>query len=72
MQKTLLKSAVIGGLIVFIWGLFSWMVFPWHQSCLNKFSNESEVADVLRDNAPKPGMYVLPNTFCYKDGSSHQ
>lgn len=70
MQNTLFKSALIGGLIVFIWGLFSWMVFPWHQACLNKFSSESEVASVIRDNAPVPGMYVLPNTFAYNEGTS--
>ncbi len=71
MQKTLLKSALIGGLIAFIWGVFSWMVFPWHQSCLNKFSDESDVASVIRDNAPVSGMYVLPNTFAYNSGTSH-
>jgi hypothetical protein len=70
MQKLLLKSALIGGLIVFIWGVFSWMVFPWHQTCLNKFKNESYVAEVIRDHAPVPGMYVLPNTFSYNDGTS--
>lgn len=70
MQKTLFKSALIGGLIVFIWGLFSWMVFPWHQKCLKKFSSESDVAYVIKDNALTPGMYVLPNTFCYGPATS--
>jgi len=72
MSKNHLKCALIGGLIVFIWCLFSWMVFPWHQTCLNKFINESEVAGVIRDNAPVAGMYILPNTFAYKDGNSSQ
>jgi len=70
MQKTLLKSALIGGLVVFLWSMFSWMVFPWHQSCMKKFSNEAEVASVIRDNAPTPGIYVLPNTCAYKEGTS--
>jgi hypothetical protein len=72
MSKNHLKCALIGGLIVFIWGLFSWMVFPWHQTCLKHFNNESDVADVIRDNAPASGVYVLPNTFSYHDGSSHK
>ncbi len=72
MSKNHLKCALIGGLIVFIWGLFSWMVFPWHQTCLKKFSNESDVAAVIRDNAPTAGVYVLPNTFSYHDGSTHR
>ena len=71
MSKNHLKCALIGGLIVFIWGLFSWMVFPWHQICLNRFANESDVANVIRDNASEAGMYVLPNTFVY-DGSTSQ
>lgn len=70
MQKTLLKSALIGGLIAFIWGIFSWMVFPWHQHCLNKFTDESEVASTIKDNAPVCGMYVLPNTFSYNENTS--
>lgn len=70
MNKTHLKCAVIGGLIVFIWGIFSWMVFPWHQSCFNKFTNESSVASAIRDNAPVNGVYVLPNTFGYNDQTS--
>jgi predicted small secreted protein len=70
MSRTHLKAAIIGGLIVFIWGMFSWMVFPWHQSCLKKFTNESDVADAIKDNAPVAGVYVLPNTFAYKEGTS--
>lgn len=70
MYKTLVKGAVIGGLTVFIWGLFSWMVFPWHQRCLNKFTNESRVAEVIQNNAPVSGMYVLPNTFSYSPSTS--
>lgn len=72
MSKNHLKCALIGGLIVFIWSLFSWMIFPWHQTCLKKFNNESDVADVIRANAPEAGMYVLPNTFAYHDGSTSQ
>jgi hypothetical protein len=71
MSKNHLKCALIGGLIVFIWGLFSWMVFPWHQTCLKRFANESDVASVIRDNALEAGMYVLPNTFVY-DGNASQ
>jgi len=72
MSKTHLKAAIIGGLIVFIWGMFSWMVFPWHQSALHKFTNESDVADVIKDNAPVAGVYVLPNTFSYNEGTSQE
>lgn len=70
MSKTHLKAAIIGGLIVFIWGIFSWMVFPWHQSSLKRFSSESSVASAIRNNAPESGVYILPNTFSYNDSTS--
>lgn len=72
MSKNHLKCALIGGLIVFIWGLFSWMVFPWHQTCLKKFTNESDVANVIIDNAPEAGVYILPNTFTHHEGAISQ
>lgn len=70
MQKNHLKAAVIGGIVVFIWGMLSWMVFPWHQNCFKKFSNESEVARAVSHNAPTCGMYILPNTFKYDSNTS--
>ena len=70
MSNSLLKGALVGGLIVFIWGMFSWMVLPWHQNCLSKFQNESSVAAAIRENAPVSGMYVLPNTFSYNQETS--
>ncbi len=70
MTKNQLRAALLGGLIIFIWGMFSWMVFPWHQGCLKKFTNESAVASVIQDNAPVSGVYLLPNTFAYNDKTS--
>lgn len=70
MSRSHLKASVLGGLIVFVWGLFSWMVFPWHQSTLKQFSNESEVAGAIQGSVMESGMYVLPNTFHYDDQTS--
>jgi hypothetical protein len=63
MSNSHLKCALMGGLIVFLWGLFSWMVFPWHQMCFNRFSYETELGNMIQAHAPESGMYVLPNTF---------
>ena len=68
MTNTQLKCALMGGLIVFIWGLFSWMIFPWHQTCMKKFSCERGVADAIREYAPESGVYILPNTFHKENG----
>lgn len=58
-MKTLL-AAVLGGVIVFAWGAVSWMVLGWHAPTIKTFANEDQVAQVLVDNAPVSGIYLLP------------
>ncbi len=70
MSKEHLKAAVLAGVILVVWGFFSWMVLPWHKCCLLQFQNQHEVARVIKDNAPVAGVYVLPNTFNYGDKTS--
>jgi hypothetical protein len=70
MSSKYVKAALVGGLVVFIWGMISWMVFPWHKHCLKKFNDESAVAAVIKKNAPQDGVYVLPNTCCYGESTS--
>jgi hypothetical protein len=65
------QASLVGGLIVFVWGMLSWMVIPWHQHCLKTFTHESAVAEAIRQNAPQSGIYVLPNTCGYSEGTSH-
>ncbi len=60
MQKSLIKCGVVGGIVVFIWGMISWMVLPWHTMTMNKFTHEELVAHVIEQNAPKSGIYVFP------------
>ena len=63
MKKT--AAVIISAIILLIWGAVSWMVLPWHQMVANEFTNESEVAETIRANAPKPGIYYLP--FSHKN-----
>ncbi len=48
------------GIVMFVWGSASWMILPWHQNVANQFADESEVAEVIRKNAPRAGIYWLP------------
>ncbi len=57
------KSFVLGGLVAFIWMMISWMAFSWHCWTMHGFQNESAVAQVIMNNAPKSGVYMLPD-FC--------
>lgn len=65
-MRRIVTGTLLGGVITFCWGAFSWMVLPWHQATLRNFTNEHWVASALRDNAPKSGVYYLeqePTTF---------
>ena len=59
MAKRAIVGAVAGGLIAYLWGAVSWMVLPWHTATLRTFTNEITVANVVRRNAPKAGVYLL-------------
>jgi hypothetical protein len=68
-RKKLIRGAVIGGVIVFLWCLVSWMVLPWHSAVFNSFTDEQSVANAISSNAPVSGVYILPNTFQYNDST---
>ena len=59
MGKVIIGS-ILGGIVAFGWGALSWMVFHLHDSTLNSFTDEMEVAEVVIKNAEKSGIYLLP------------
>jgi hypothetical protein len=61
-MKVLIKGALIGGLIAFIWTNISWMVLPWHQITISTLPNEAPVAEALKNNVSENGLYILPWT----------
>lgn len=70
MQKTLWKSAIVGGIIAFVWAIFSWTAIGWPSQVFKSFADEQSVANVIRNNAPESGVYLLPNP--YAPGSEQQ
>jgi hypothetical protein len=54
-------SALLGGLAVFVWSFLSWMVLPWHDAHIFAFKDEAAVVEVLKANAPAPGLYMMPD-----------
>jgi hypothetical protein len=67
MDRRLLITGIVGGIIAFAWGIFSWMFLPWHKVTIEKFKNDYIVAKVIQENAPVNGVYVLPNMYHYND-----
>ncbi|MCF6285701.1 MAG: hypothetical protein L3K26_10975 [Candidatus Hydrogenedentes bacterium] len=61
-MKVLIKGAIIGGLVAFIWTNISWMVLPWHMNTISSLANEAPVLESLKNNVPESGLYVLPWT----------
>jgi len=58
---TLIKGAVLGGLATFVWIAISWMALPFHESTLQKFTNEDALLPAVTAGAPRGGMYLLPS-----------
>ena len=69
MKQNLLLS-VLAGMVLFVWGFISWAVLPWHNMVSNKFTNETAVSQVLKENSPQQGIYFLP--FSEKDHGPNQ
>ena len=53
------KGAVAGGLIVFAWSAFSWMVLPFHNRTIAPFRDPAAVAAAVEAATPGSGVYVL-------------
>ena len=53
-------SVIAGGMLAFIWSSLSWMVLPWHQPTMNVFENEESVGAMIKEAAPKAGIYTYP------------
>lgn len=60
MAKTLIKGALLGGIVLFFWSFLSWTVLPWHTATMHPFTDEAAVVDALKANAPSSGVYVYP------------
>ena len=60
MATRLLRGAVLGGTIVFLWGAVSWMVLPWHAATLRAFAKEDAMVDAIERSTLQSGVYFLP------------
>jgi len=58
MARTLL-AAVLGGVILVIWGMLAWMVLPLHNDTMQNLPNEEAVVAALQ-STPQQGVYIFP------------
>jgi hypothetical protein len=59
-MKQLLLGALIGGIILFVWGWLSWSVFPIHTASIKSIENEEAVISSMHVNMTQKGVYVFP------------
>jgi hypothetical protein len=60
MKKTVILSLGTG-MVLYIWGFLSWVILPWHNMVMDKFTDEVAVSRVLKENSPKAGIYYMPH-----------
>ena len=58
--KTILISAIIGTLTLFIWNAISWMVLPFHSNTLKNIPEQALNTDLLKQNLQQDGVYHYP------------
>lgn len=61
MKKTVIFGSLVGGVIVFIWGMVSWMLLPWHEVHFKDFNKPEQVRECILQNAGCAGIYTLPS-----------
>lgn len=60
MKKNLI-AGVVGGIILWVWGFFAWVVLPLHSSTIQPIPNEDIVLESLRSNLSETSVYLFPN-----------
>ncbi|HEV8694108.1 MAG TPA: hypothetical protein VGQ93_07990, partial [Lysobacter sp.] len=53
-------AAVVGGVLLFVWGAVAHMVLPFSEKALKPIPNEAAVLESLRGNVTENGVYWLP------------
>ncbi len=69
MIKYIAKVSLMGGITLFLWGMLSWSILPWHTQTTHQFINETQVTEILKANTHQKGVYLIPyNTQSKADG----
>lgn len=58
MARTLL-AAVLGGVILVVWGMLAWVALPLHKDTVQNLPNEDAVVTALQ-GLPQQGVYIFP------------
>ncbi len=59
-MKRVALSILIGGLILFVWNIISWMGLPFHDSSLHSIPESALNTSILQSSLPEDGVYHYP------------
>lgn len=59
--KTVIKGALLGGIVLFVWGMVSWMVLPFHMQGIHQLEQpEAALGALMEQTGGQQGVYVAP------------
>ena len=59
-MKRLILAGIIGGVILWIWGLISWTVIPLYTPTMRNIPNEDVVVETLSEYLSIKSIYIFP------------
>ncbi len=59
-MSRLLLAALVGGIIVFVWGSVSYLALPFHAQTMHTFPGERAELEAFFSRAPETGVYMYP------------
>lgn len=59
-MKGVILGAVVGGLVMFVWGFVFFGVLPTSSSVIKAVDNQAEMQQLLKDRLPGTGVYMVP------------
>jgi hypothetical protein len=69
-----LIAGLLGGLVLFLWGMLAHVVLPLGSVGMEIPSNEDPVLEAMQEQLPRRGLYVLPHLAAedWSDAESHE
>src|SRR5262245_37166494 len=58
--RKILGAGVAGGVALFVWGIVSWTVLPFHRAALRALPGEASLVEALREPETERGIYLVP------------
>jgi hypothetical protein len=61
-MNRMLIGGIVAAIVLFAWGVISWMFIPWHAATFSTLPHEDLLMQTLGDHLSESGVYWFPNT----------